>query len=232
MLKRIALHFCVMILGVCAIAFTSSAMISKSKPLYNAAIQPGDNFIDDERMLKVSAICKEAVDEAEVTYHIPANLLRSVALQESGRWHKATQKNISWPWTVNAEGKGYFFNSKREAIAKVEELQSNGVESIDVGCMQINLKHHPDAFSNLDEAFTPSYNVAYAGKMLKDFYERRHSWKEAVGDYHSGLPERGNPYAEKVLVRWNTYYNGNPPAQLASPRPKLKPVKVALGEEI
>lgn len=232
MLKRIALHFCVIALGVFAIAFTSSAMIANSKSLYNAASQPGDSFIDDERMLKVSAICKEAVGETEKSYHIPANLLNSVALQESGRWHKASQKNIVWPWTVNAEGKGYFFNSKREAIAKVEELQSSGVESIDVGCMQINLKHHPDAFANLDEAFTPSYNVAYAGKMLNGLYERRHSWKEAVGDYHSGLPERGNQYAEKVLVRWTKYYNGNPPAQLASPRPKLKPAHAIMGEEI
>ena len=55
---------------------------------------------------------------------------------------------LAWPWTVNQAGKSFYLKSKQEAIAKVKELQAQGHTNIDVGCMQINLAYHPDAFEN------------------------------------------------------------------------------------
>ena len=62
---------------------------------------------------------------------------------------------VVWPWTINVEGKGFHFKTKRDAIRFVKDQMTAGKESIDVGCMQINLKYHPDAFTSLDQAFSP-----------------------------------------------------------------------------
>jgi hypothetical protein len=55
-----------------------------------------------------------------------------------------------WPWAIDADGVGQFFATKAQAVAAVAALQAQGVHSIDVGCMQVNLMHHPDAFTSLD----------------------------------------------------------------------------------
>src|SRR3546814_8505474 len=78
-----------------------------------------------------------------------------------------------WPWSVNSEGNGRYFKDKASAIQWVREEQARGVRSIDVGCMQINLRWHPDAFSDLDEAFDPAANTAYSAKYLATLRSRR-----------------------------------------------------------
>src|SRR5262245_33610165 len=92
-----------------------------------------------------SEICLQQIAATETSHGIPEGLLAAIGLTESGR--VVSRKRTVWPWTVNAEGAGHFFASKEDAIAFVEEQQADGVTSIDVGCMQINLKHHPDAFA-------------------------------------------------------------------------------------
>jgi hypothetical protein len=73
-----------------------------------------------------------------------------------------------WPLTINAEGQGSFFDTKAQVIAAPRALQARGVQSIDVGCMQVNLMHYPYAFANLDQAFNPTANAAYAVRFLND----------------------------------------------------------------
>ena len=90
-----------------------------------------------------------------------------------------------WPWTINAEGTGRFFESKAEAIAAVEALQARGVRSIDVGCMQVNLMHHPHAFASLDEAFDPQANAAYGARFLSALHHDLGAWPAATAAYHS-----------------------------------------------
>ena len=108
-----------------------------------------------------SVYCDSAIVSAERTIRLPARLLGAIAEVESGR---PTDKGVirPWPWTINAEGRGQFFATKLEAIAAVRALQASGVRSIDVGCMQVNLMHHPTAFATLDEAFDPPANALYA----------------------------------------------------------------------
>ena len=117
---------------------------------------------------------------------------------ESGRWNKSLQANIAWPWTVTAEGEGKFYPSRHAAIRAVEALRHRGVSNIDVGCMQINLAYHPDAFESLDQAFDPKTNVAYAAQFLKELRTQRHSWDKAMRFYHSSNPARQRHYGNKV----------------------------------
>src|SRR3546814_19708309 len=70
--------------------------------------------------------------------------------------------------------------------------------------MQINLRWHPDAFSDLDEAFDPAANTAYSAKYLATLRSRYGSLDAAVGRYHSPTPWRQAGYREKV--RKNTEF--------------------------
>ncbi len=147
-------------------------------------------------------ICHREISRAERMLNLPAQLLDSVALTESGRWQKIYNRKVAWPWTLNANGKGYYLNSKAEAVAKVKELQRAGIRSIDVGCMQVNMHYHKDAFSSIEMALEPAYNVRYAGKFLTDLKNRYGTWSNAVGYYHSGTPDLHNRYRLKVLQTW------------------------------
>lgn len=146
--------------------------------------------------------CWKQVIATEKAQQIPPHLLAAISVAESGRYDEDTQETIAWPWTINAEGQGMYFATKEKAIAAVRRLRAKGVQSIDVGCMQVNLYHHPDAFANLEEAFDPATNVAYAAQFLKSLRGQLHSWSIAVAHYHSTTIDFGMPYRAKVYRLW------------------------------
>ena len=133
---------------------------------------------------------------------IPRHLLTAISQAESGRWNKSNKVNVAWPWTVTSRGQGRFFKTKTEALAEVKALRSQGVENIDVGCMQVNLYYHAGAFESLAEALDPEANVTYGASYLKNLYSATGDWTQAAGDYHSTTPELGGPYKAKVLAYW------------------------------
>ena len=147
-------------------------------------------------------LCRAAVAAAERANGIPAHLLAAISRVESGRRDPITGDWHPWPWTVNAEGQGYFYDTKAQAVAAVRDMQSHGIQSIDVGCGQVNLMHHPDAFASLDLAFDPQVNAAYAGKFLKELFDQTGDWTKAVAEYHSATPAIGADYQRKVLAVW------------------------------
>jgi hypothetical protein len=146
--------------------------------------------------------CRIAIERVEREANIPAQLLTAIALVESGRADPDTGERIAWPWTVNNAGDGRFFDTKAQAIAHVRALVARGQYNIDVGCMQVNLLYHPEAFVDLEEAFDPLANVAYAARYLKELRDAKHSWTLAVANYHSATPERGQAYRKKVFDTW------------------------------
>lgn len=148
-------------------------------------------------------LCRGATQSVEKRKNIPSNLLRAISLTESGRWVKEDKANIAWPWTVASGSAGEFFPTKTAAIRHVRDLQAKGVTNIDVGCMQINLRYHPEAFNNLDEAFDPYRNANYAGEFLERLFKESKSWTLAAGRYHSSEPSKGMYYREKVIAFWN-----------------------------
>lgn len=147
-------------------------------------------------------LCRAAVAAAERANGIPPHLLAAISRVESGRRDPVTGDLHPWPWTANAEGQGYFYDTKAQAVAAVRDMQARGVQSIDVGCGQINLMHHPDAFVSLDLAFDPQVNAAYAGRFLKDLFNQTGDWTKAVALYHSATPELAADYQRKVLAVW------------------------------
>ena len=73
----------------------------------------------------------------------PPGMLAAIAQVESGPPDSRTGAMRPWPWTIDADGVGPFFATKAQAVAAVAALQAQGMRSIDVGCMQVNLMHHP-----------------------------------------------------------------------------------------
>jgi len=149
-----------------------------------------------------AALCRSAIAAAERERGIPARLLQAIGRVESGRRDPTTGRHAPWPWTINAEGRGSYFPDKAAAIAAVRALQAEGVRSIDVGCMQVNLRHHPTAFASLEEAFDPLANARYAARFLRELQGESGDWMRAAGSYHSQTPERAEPYRARVAAAW------------------------------
>lgn len=154
-------------------------------------------------LLEGARLCTQHFPIQEQAQGIPNHLLAAISSTESGRWHKGLGMAVPWPWTANVEGKGYYYDSKAEAIAGIQQHMRNGARSIDVGCMQVNLKHHAKAFRDLNEAFDPGMNVAYAAKFLRTNYNDLGDWIKATAAYHSRTPKYGSAYLARIEKSWN-----------------------------
>lgn len=97
------------------------------------------------------------------------------------------------------EGKGVWFDSRRDAQRYVDENFVRGARSFDVGCFQLNYKWHGKAFASLEEMFDPVTNAVYAANFLLDLFAEKGSWSEAAGAYHSRTPK----YAQKYIRRFD-----------------------------
>lgn len=174
-------------------------------------------------------LCRAAVAQAEREAGLPPLLLAAMARVESGRRDPETGRFDPWPWTINAEGRGSFFPDKAAAIAAVRALQAQGVRSIDVGCLQINLRHHPQAFTSLEEAFDPLANARYAARFLAGLQAARGDWMRAAAHYHSQTPELAEAYRERVAAAWAVERGAPepPPTLAALPRQPQPPAVVA-----
>lgn len=147
--------------------------------------------------------CQAAIAAAEREHGIPDGLLQSIGLVESGQRSAETGTRLPWPWAVNAAGEGQLAPDRAAAIALVTRAQGRGLRSVDVGCLQINLLHHPQAFASLEEAFDPLANARYGGGFLLALRNRLGSWPAAVAQYHSAEPQRGAEYQARVMAHWS-----------------------------
>lgn len=150
-------------------------------------------------------LCLNAIKKVEREKNIPDGLLHSIAMIESGKYTKEFKKTLPWAWTLNVKGRSYYYKTKTEALKKIKSISKNGFKNMDVGCMQINLNWHPEAFKNSYEALNPKKNILYAAEYLTKLKNQYGSWKEAVGKYHSFTHTRSKNYAKKVLRAWRKY---------------------------
>ena len=150
-----------------------------------------------------STTCKAATQTIERREGIPEGLLYAIALTESGRWDPHRKESYAWPWTVRAKDDAFVEVTASRALDIVRGLQRSGRRNIDVGCMQVNLMYHGDAFGSLEEAIDPERNITYAATFLKRLRAETRSWATAVERYHSSDPLRGRAYRERVIGNWN-----------------------------
>ncbi len=148
--------------------------------------------------------CRGAAAAFEQSAGLPSGLLLAIGQVEIGRADPLTGRIDPWPWATNHAGEGHYFASAQEAIAWVAAQQATGSESIDVGCFQVNLHYHPDAFASLAEAFDPTANARYAAAFLNRLHAQSGSWPSAIALYHSADPFEGQRYSSRVMQAWNS----------------------------
>ncbi|HET6609683.1 MAG TPA: hypothetical protein VFG62_23635 [Rhodopila sp.] len=173
---------------------TSDTVVERIRP--RGAVQPARPVADP------AALCETAATSAEYSERLPPRLLQAIGLTETGRLDPSTGRVRPWPWTIDVEGQGQFFATRDDAVAAVKSFQAHGIKSIDVGCNQVNLMFHPDAFATLEEAFDPTANARFAARFLNALNAGSHDWSHAIAAYHSETPALGDAYRVLVLTRW------------------------------
>lgn len=151
--------------------------------------------------------CDDIARRAEERFGIPRSLLRAIARVESAR--RVGEVVVAWAYTLNIAGAAHYADSVEEAAGKVLDAVGSG-QSVDVGCMQVNLRWHkiaelePDAdapaFRTVREALDPALNVAYGARFLRRLYEAEGDWTNAVARYHGASYERRRAYVCRVAV--------------------------------
>ena len=111
--------------------------------------------------------CEQAGRDAERNYGLPVGLLGAIGKVESGRWDPALGRVVPSPWAIDAAGQPYLSDNRSSALQMAHALQDGGLRNIDVGCFQINLKSHPAAFTDLEQAFDPAANAQVRGAVSR-----------------------------------------------------------------
>ena len=142
-----------------------------------------------------SDLCETAIVKAARRGGVPQEVLHAVALTETGR--KQDGRLRAWPWAINREGKGHWFETYEEALAFAKASLAEGRPSFDVGCVQINYRWHGHAFPSIEAMFDPEWTATYAAQFLRTLYEERGSWSAAAGAYHSLTPDLAQTYRQR-----------------------------------
>jgi hypothetical protein len=183
--------FLLLLLGVCAGAACAQV----------PAAPETAQITESAWVVQQSELCTAALHQAERRYHLPPELLASIARAESGRPITSFTDVRAWPWTIDADGTGLFLDSKAAAIAWMQQ-QATRHRFVDVGCMQVDLHYHPGAFTSMEDAFDPGANADYAARLLVDLYrgDASGSWDVAVGLYHSHTSLLAAEYRDRVAL--------------------------------
>ncbi len=142
-----------------------------------------------------SLICDGAAQQGAAAHGVPVDILRALTRTETGRPEGGTL--TPWPWTVNMEGAGFWFDSRAEALAFVKKRHAAGARSFDIGCFQINFRWHGDAFASLDAMFDPAENGRYAARFIAELAAEGRGWTDAAGAFHSRTPSFADKYKDR-----------------------------------
>ena len=137
--------------------------------------------------------CDYAAAEAATTSGVPIDILLAITRVETGRGG-----GQPWPWTINADGQGNWYDTRADAVAAATAHLTDGTGTFDVGCFQLNFRWHGTGFANLSDMFDPTRNADYAAAFLLQLYGESGDWSQAVSAYHSRTPEHAERYLQKV----------------------------------
>ena len=141
-------------------------------------------------------LCQQAVSTAGLGAPVPQALLQGIMLVESGR--TIDRRRVPWPWTINHNGKGYWYPTRAAAEAHIERLLAAGYKSFDVGCAQVNHRYHGKHFPTAKSMLDPTRNIAHAGRFLASLKSQTGCWGNAVSWYHSQTPKHAKRYLAAI----------------------------------
>ncbi len=145
--------------------------------------------------------CAAAAAFAEREQQLPVGILGAIGVVES-RNHALA---------IDIDGKASVPADLPAAVEAVRSAAARGARFIDVGCFQVDLRWHPDAFADPSAAFDPLANARVAARFLAELGGAAGSWSTAIARYHSSLAAEGASYAIRVLNRWRGLPAADPP---------------------
>ncbi|MFQ5566995.1 MAG: lytic transglycosylase domain-containing protein [Paracoccaceae bacterium] len=169
------------------------------------------------------ALCRDAARAAAARHGVPAGIMRAITLVETRR--KVDGRVGPWPWTLNVDGRGYWHDTRAEALAHAEREIAGGRRSIDLGCFQLNYRWHGGNFEALDDMLEPALAAEYAARFLGQLYAETGDWMRAAGLYHSRTPVHARRYrglVGRALASLDSIPD-SPAAPEAAPEPGPRP---------
>lgn len=149
-------------------------------------------------------LCLQAAANAADETGVPYDVLLAISVVETGR------DGQPWPWTVNIGGEGHWSDTAEEAAALVEAALQSGQTNVDLGCFQLNLYWHAEAFTSIEDMLDPERNASYAAAFLAEKFEETGDWSLAAAAYHSATPEHAERYQTQFDATWESLPNGYP----------------------
>ncbi|HBK06073.1 MAG TPA: hypothetical protein DDZ81_09430 [Acetobacteraceae bacterium] len=138
------------------------------------------------------SVCQQVGRAAEQAFDLPPGVLVAIGKAESAQW----------PWTANVDGAAEMYRSKAEALEALTRVRSPRPANMDIGCFQISMRYHPNAFASMDQALDPAVNANYAAQFLRTLHERTGDWPRAIGLYHSATETLEADYRNRVMALW------------------------------
>ena len=157
---------------------------------------------NEQRMGDDHNLCLKSITFFERYYKIPKNLLYAITIAESGKQNAKYNTLLPWPWVLNINGTPHYLQSQEEMFSLLQTKIQSGMTNIDVGCGQVNWKHHQNHFKHPKHICNPYYNVAYSAYLLSKHYNQTRNWNKAIAYYHSQTRKIGYPYLHKVGTIW------------------------------
>ncbi len=191
-----ALFLLILLIAVCAprslAASAESDLESTERRLPSATEgRPAAHAGIPSAGLSPSEPARDPYREAARKTGVPLALLVAVAGAESG-WH---------PWALNIRGHQYYCRSQQEAAALL-----SGTPDADIGLMQIKFSFwgHRLGFSK-EQLLDPATNLVAGAKILKIVMDRKGSFWQRAGLYHS-LNQREQIKWNKAVYEWYRIY--------------------------
>lgn len=132
---------------------------------------------------------------------VPVEIVRRVVTHESKTYFE--EKAQPWPWTLNINGVGRYFKSKRSAVIAAQKAINNGAKKLGIGLGQIEWRYHGQRFGwDVEKAMNPVNNIRSVCDVLMEGKrtDRVKNWADAIAYYHRpSLDKLGREYASKVL---------------------------------
>jgi hypothetical protein len=138
------------------------------------------------------ALCVDAARAAAARYGIPARMMLAITLVETRR--QVGGASGPWPWTLNVDGEGFWYETRAEVLARAQSEISGGRLSVDLGCFQLNYRWHGANFKALDDMLEPPLAADYAARFLRQLFDETGDWMRAAGLYHSRTPALARRY--------------------------------------
>lgn len=167
-------------------------------------------------MPRPAELCRAAAGEAAARHGVPLEVMRAIALVETGTRRGGARG--PWPWTLNVAGEGAWFDSRAEAAKAASRAIAGGERSVDLGCFQINFRWHGEHFEGPHAMLDPRAGADYAARFLAALHAEAGDWPTAIGWYHSRTPVHARRY-RRAVARAIAVLGGPGAGPAAAPQP-------------